>query len=258
MKKLLFILTISFVISCGKDETPATVNCKLSKTVTVRSSYTDTSVYSYTGEDYTSVTKYSNTATIYSRKYIKSGGQYTIEFFTDNVKSHEGFGTLTAQGKFDTSRITNVTTTLFNNRDKNYYDVNGTKIRSISNYNSYINDVKYHFIAGNYSYWIYDIFYPLDPPSNRKDSVVFEYYLDKPKVAEKFAFESKYGNPEKNLVKKRLTYNLLNANILTRTLEYQYLTDADGLITREIVVSRNQPGNVFSYTDTIYYEYICD
>ena len=34
-----------------------------------------------------------------------------------------------------------------------------------------------------------------------KDSVTFEYYLDKPKKAEKFGFESKYGNLKKKLVK---------------------------------------------------------
>ncbi len=49
-------------------------------------------------------------------------------------------------------------------------------------------------------------------------------HLDKPKKAEKFGFESKYGNLEKKLTKKRLYYDLLNSGNLRRTYEYEYLT----------------------------------
>ena len=88
--------------------------------------------------------------------------------------------------------------------------------------------------------------------------MVFEYYLTKPKLAEKYGFESKYGKLEKNLFKKWSFYNLLAGNVLRKTYEYEYLTDANGYVTRQVFISKNQPGDVVTGTDTTYYQYICD
>lgn len=261
MKKIIFILIITILVSCKKDKTttPTTLNCKLKKTIHIISGgATDTAVYTYNNEDIIYTTSYSNTSTIYKREFIKTGNQYLISYYTNNVKTHEGFSTLNTNGFIDTSRITYIPTTTFNNREKNHLDANGFATRLIANNNNYDNDIKYHYINGNYSYWIYDLINFSVPANSTKDSIVFEYYLDKPKVTEKNALESKYGKLEKNLIKKRSFYDLLNSGNLKRTYEYEYLTDANGLVTREIWTIKNQPGNIETRRDTTYYEYICE
>lgn len=257
MKNLFYFILASLLVSCGKDTT--TLNCKLSKTIHVTSGYSDTTVYTYSGDDLIYTTKYSNSSILYTYKYIKSGGQYNYEIYYDAVKKYDGFARINAQGKIDTTRVTNLTTTLFNNRNRSYYDINGRVLRAISNYNLYENDVKYFYTAdGNYAYWIYDFYDYRPAPVDTRDSVVFEYYPDKLKKAEKYGFESKYGNLEKNLVKKRYYYDLFNSGTLRRTYEYEYLTNTDGYVTREIWVVKDQPGNVETRRDTTYYEYICN
>ncbi|MFN8297404.1 MAG: hypothetical protein U0T69_14495, partial [Chitinophagales bacterium] len=243
---------------CGKDKTTE-LTCKLSKSIHITSGYSDTTIYTYSGDDLIYTVKYSNSSTLYTYKYIKSGSQYNYEIYYDAVKKYDGFARLNAQGKIDTTRVTNLTTTLFNNRNRSYYDIDGKVLRAISNYNLYENDVKYYYTPdGNYAYWIYD-FYDYRPmPVDTKDSVVFEYYTDKLKKAEKFGFESKFGNLEKNLVKKRYYYDLFNSGNLRRTYEYEYLTNADGFVTREIWIIKNQPGDIETRRDTTYYEYICN
>ena len=145
----------------------------------------------------------------------------------------------------------------FNSRQKSYFDANGFSIRDISDYNSYINDYKkFYNAAGDNLYWIYDLYYPATPADNRRDSIVFEYDLNKPlHVLFEFAIQERYGKPNKHLVTKRLYYNTLAANVLTRTSEYQYEVDINGLVTKRISTSYTQPGNVATSSDTTYYNY---
>lgn len=258
MKKLFILLSIISAVSCKKEDTSA-LNCKVSKVITIRSTYVDTTTYTYSGDDMTITTKYSNGAIVYTTKYIKSGSRYNYESYWDAVQKYSGFANINTQGLIDTSNTIYLPTSAFNNRNKSYYDANGYVTRAISNYNSYENDVKYHYTAdGNYAYWIYDLYDFSPSPTPTKDSVVFEYYLDKPKVAELYGFESKYGKLNKNLIKKRLYYDLLNSNTLRQTYEYEYLTDSKGLVTRQIWVVKNQPSNIEIRRDTSYYEYICN
>ncbi|MCC6584894.1 MAG: hypothetical protein IT271_14410 [Chitinophagales bacterium] len=262
MKKFIFVLIVfTTIIGCKKENSLVTLNCKLSKVIHIVSGgSTDTTTYSYTGDDMSYTTKYSSDpTTINTYSYTKAGGQYTYEILKNGVLAYDGIARLNAQGKIDSTRVTYLATMLFNNRNRSYYDTDGKVLRAISNYNTYENDVKYYYTSdGNYAYWIYD-FYDFRPvPAPSKDSVTFEYYLDKPKKAEKFGFERKFGNLEKNLVKKRYYYDLLNSGTLKKTYEYEYLTDANGLVTREIWTVKNQPGNIETRRDTTYYQYTCN
>jgi len=257
MKKLLFILSVAVLAGCNKndDKVVQPGEFRMSKSIHIGNSNTDTTYYTYSGDDASYKVSYSNTPSIYNNVYTKNGSQYDLAFYTNSTKTHEGFSHLTASGFIDTGRVTNLSTMLFNNRDKIYYDANNYATRIITAYNGYTNDIKKFYSGGNYSYWIYDLL-RTNPLDNTKDSVVFEYYLDKPKLTEFYMFESKYGKLEKNLVKKRSTYDLLNSGALKRTYDYQYLTDANGLVTRQVLIIKDQPGNVITSNDTTYYEYV--
>lgn len=259
MKKIIIICSILIVVACKKDNPIKTViSCKLAKKIHVTSTYSDTSVYTYTGENIMYTFKYSNSPVNRVYNYTKSGNKYLFNIYSDGVLSLDGFYTLNSNGFIDSSYSEHTPSMLLNSSGKNYYDANNYTTRAIGYYTSYINDIKYFYNNGNYSYWIYDLIYPSTPANNSRDSIVFEYYLDKPKKSVTTLFEEKYGNLTKNLVKKWSFYNTLSSNSLKRTLEYDYLTDADGIVTRQILISKDQPGNVITSSDTTYYEYICE
>lgn len=50
MKKLLYYLIIAAMVSCGKDKTTE-LTCKLSKSIHITSGYSDTTIYTYPGDD---------------------------------------------------------------------------------------------------------------------------------------------------------------------------------------------------------------
>lgn len=260
MKKLLFIITIVFLVSCKKEETTAFIplKCRLAKKIHVTSTYSDTTVYTYSGENIMYTVKYSNTATSRVYNYTKSGNKFLYNVYVDGVQSLDGFYTLNSFGYVDSSYSAHTPSMLLNSSGKNYYDVNKNLTRAIGYYTSNINDIKYFYNNGNYSYWIYDVIYPSTPASNKRDSIVFEYYLDKPKVSVTTIFEERYGNLVKNQVKKWSFYNTLSSNTLTKTYEYEYLTDSIGLVTKQIFTAKDQPGNVVTSSDTTYYQYICN
>lgn len=259
MKKLFFILSILAMTACKKENNSTTLNCKLSRIIHKTTGYTDTTVFTYSGDDVSYVTKYSNGSTNYIYHFTKSGAQYNVNIYWDSIHKYTGVYTLNGQGLFDSTFLLNLSTSVLNDWTKNYYNANGNVIRAVSNYTSYENDVKYYYNSdGNYSYWIYDFYDYRPSPAPYRDSVVFEYYTDKLKLAERSLFEKKYGNLEKNLVKKRSTYATLSGNVLKSTYDYEYLTDAKGLVTREIWTYRTQPGNVLSRSDTTYFEYNCN
>ncbi|MFN8237469.1 MAG: hypothetical protein U0T77_04810 [Chitinophagales bacterium] len=259
MKNTLFLLLLLlFITGCKKNESTL-LNCKVSKKLTHYSSgYTDTTIFTYSVDDYTQFTTYSNSSDTYFAKYMKNSSQYDLEYYYSGILGMTGFITLTASGLFDTSRVTNLSTATFNNRSKNYFDADGYLVRSINNFNIYENDVRYFYTDGNYAYWIYEYTNFSNPSSSSKDSIVFEYYNDKLKTTELYPMESKYGKLEKNLVKRRLYYNLLAAGTLRQTYDYEYLTDGDGLVTRQIWTIRSQPDNTVTRSDTTYFEYVCE
>jgi hypothetical protein len=256
---LLFIAILS-VFACKKEydsNTPIDYSKYKIKQVIRHHGNTDTTTYFYNGENIDEFISYSNDPIKYLRKYIKNGNQFDLEFYSDNVKTHEGFDMLNTQGFIDTSRLTRISTMSFNNRSKSYYDVNGFLIRDISDYNTYINDYKkFYKTDGDNLYWIFDRYYPAMPANNTRDSIVFEYDLNKPlHVLFEFTQQDRYGKPNQHLVTKKLNYNTLSANVLSRTNEYQNEIDANGLVTKRILTIFNQPGNVILQSDTTYYSY---
>lgn len=259
MKKYALLLIAISLFGCNKNDNnnPVTLNCKPARMIHRSGGAVDTTIITYSGEDIYYVYAYSNSTVRYSYKYIKSGNQYNFERYTDSVKSMQGTYYLNSQGLVDTGQSMFLPGMNFNDRDRYYYDANKNAIRAITNYNTYENDVKYHYSNGNYSYWIYDFTNFTTPSASTKDSVTFEYYMDKPKKAPRYATDLLYGNLEKNLVKKRSYYDLLNAGALRRTYEYEYVTDANGLISREIWTIKNQPGDIVIRRDTTDLEYFC-
>lgn len=257
MKRIYYVIAVVAIISCKKESNKSVLDCKLSKVIHTRNGSSDTTLYTYSGDNLSYTTRYSTSSTLYKYEYTKNGNQYDIKIYWDSVQHLYGTAFLNSQNLLDSTFLYNIINSNYNNRDKNYFNSDGYITRAISNYNTYENDIKYFYNNGNYSYWIYDLY---DLPSlvnSQKDSIVFAYYLDKPKVAERYVFDRKYGIIEKNLVKSRSYYDLLNGGQLRLTYIYEYLTDANGLVTREILTSRTQPGNVVNRIDTTYFEYTC-
>lgn len=261
------IICISFIVfstfSCKKEEGTSIdySTFRIKQAIHHLDGTIDTTIYTYSGDNVETRTVYSTSpSTVYIRNFTKSGSQYQVDFYTNATHSHSGFYNINSAGFLDTSRLTNLSSMLFNNRDKYYYDADGRNTRSISNYNTYENDSKRYYNSNDdYMYWIYDVYRFDNPLLSRKDSVVFEYYLDKPlHVPFKAALESTLGKPNKHLIKKRLYYDLLNSNVLRQTYEYDYLTDENGLVTREIWRIYTQPGNVLTRTDTTFFTYYED
>ena len=264
MKKQISKITILCIvilsaIACKKENVSNNIDYskyKIKQAIRHRGTI-DTTIYYYNGENTDEYSAYNNTTTKYLRKYIKNGNQFDLEFYSNSVKTHEGISILNAQGFIDSSRLTYIPTMSFNNRSKSYFDANGFAIRDINDYNSYINDVKkFYTAAGDFKYWIYDLYYPATPADNQRDSIVFEYDLNKPlHVLFEFALQERNGKPNQHLVTKRLTYNTLAGNVLKSTREYKYEVDANGLVTKRINTSYTQPGNIATTSDTTYYSY---
>lgn len=263
MKKILFFGIITLLFSaCKKEKTTFDyTTIKIKQAIRYSNGNTDTTNYIYTGENVETRTIYSyNPSTVYRRVFTKSGNQFLAEYYTNSSNTHSGFYRINADGLFDTARFTNLNTLLFNNRDRYYNDSEKRNIRSISNYNTYINDyLKYYNSEDDYTYWIATVNRLDFPLLSTKDSIVFEYYLDKPQnVLFSFALEKYFGKPTKHLVKKRLCYDMLNSMTLRRTFEYEYELDSDGLVTQQIWKAYNQPGNVLTSSDTTKYFYYKD
>lgn len=258
MKNLFYFFLASLLVSCGKDTTTL-LNCKLSKIIRVNGPNSDTSYLTYSGENLNLRYAYSYTPTVYVYDYIKSGSQYIYTRYTDGVQSLDGFYSLNAQGLFDTSKIIHLPSMALNNTAKNKYNSDGRIIHAMTYYGTYQNDIDYNYNSdGNYTYWIYEQQNFTVPANSTKDSIVFEYYLSKLKLTEKYPFESKNGKLEKNLIKRMYWYNLLSSKELRKTYDYEYITDANGFVTRQVFTAKNQPGDIVTSTDTTYYEYICN
>lgn len=257
MKKIfIFLLGVAAIISCKKG----TINvgkCKVSRVIHFSNGSYDTTFTVYSGDSILTKVTYSNYPSVLTYSYIKSGNQYLMKRYTDGVEDLDGFFTLNTQGLIDTNRVTHIPSMLFNNKTKCYYNADGYATRIITDYTNYVNDVKYYYSGGNYSYWIYDFYDNVTPANTRRDSVVFEYYLDKPKLAGRNALEDKYGKLEKNLVKKFTFYNTSSGTV-RKTYDYAYITDSKGLVTRQFFTAIDQPSGVITSKDTTDYEYICN
>jgi len=262
MKKLQLLIlgsVFAMAISCKKENPSKDYsNVKLKTAITLHTAGNDTIKYFYNGDDIKAVSNNGSSPNyFYTTNYTKTVSGFNIGTIYGTTPTHEGFYTLNAQGYADTARLTNIITSSFNNRDKYYYDATGYLTRSITNYNTYINNIKFNYNSDkNYSYWIYDVTRPLNPSLSTKDSVVFEYYSDKLfHVSLSNVLYKIFGKPEKNLVKKRTYYDLNKSANIHRTTEYEYVLDTDGLVTQSLTKYLNQPGNVLTRADTVVYTY---
>lgn len=258
MKNVFFALIVLFLISCKKDGTIInTSDCKLYRVVHHRYGDIDTTLFSYSGDNISYKATYSYSPIVSTIYYTKSGSQYLYKSYNNGVQKFDGVYLINSQGLLDSARFTNLTT-LLSTSAKYYYNGDNYLMHAYSFYNTYANDVKYYINNGNYNYWIYNYYDLVTPSNSTRDSITFEYYLDKPKVIEIYVLESKVGKLEKNLVKRRLYYDLFNSNTLRRTYDYEYLTDANNFVTRQILTIKNQPGDILVSKDTTNYEYTCN
>ncbi|MCC6517018.1 MAG: hypothetical protein IT275_11755 [Chitinophagales bacterium] len=261
MKKSTLILAVLisiFSVSCKKDKLSIDYSKIKVKQIATNNngSSMDTIRFFYTNDNVKTVTNYSaNPTFLYTWNYIKNGNKYDVSSIYGTVNTHEGFYNINSQGFIDTSRFTNIVTSAFNNRDKYYYNSDGYNTRSITNYNTYENDVtKYYTVEGDFKYWIYDFKHFTTPASSYIDSIAFDYYNDENHVAFEYSLQDKFGKLNKHLVKKRYNYDR-TTGILKRTIEYQYELDSKGLVTRRISSYYNQPGNILSSTVDSRYTY---
>lgn len=259
--KLLSITTLFLIIilmiSCKNSGVSTDYSrIRVKQVITTYDSYIDTMYYYYSGENVQTVNHYSyDPATKYTYNYTKNGSKYDFSSIYGTTPTHEGFLNLNAQGLIDTSRVTNIITTAFNNRNKSYYNSSGYQTRDISNYNTYENDIKKYYTAeGDFSYWIYDLTNFSVPANSYQDSVTFEYYSNELHVPYEFTLQAKYGKLNKHLVKKRYNYDK-NTAVLKSTVEYQYELDSRGLVTKRTTKRYNQPGNVLTSTTIAEYTY---
>ncbi len=266
MKVYHYLVLLIFIglYSCKKDTVVGPSENDYSKyrvkeyikhTVSNTSDYYDTTRFNYEGDNINYTTRISTAPTIYSTHIIKSGNQYLLERFSDNLQSLEGFYSLNIAGFIDTSNFVRMNGTT-NSTSRHFYNSSNQRIIDISYYENYTNDVKIHYANGNQSYWIYDFIHHTDPSRTTKDSVVFEYYNSVPLLVPfKWVLERRYGKPNENLVKKRTYYDQLNNNIIRKTYDYEYELDSNGLVSREIWRVTELPSGTVTRVDTTYYTY---
>ncbi len=260
MKKKISISTIFFLLmittlSCKKEI--AIINhsaVKLKTAITINSDGNDTIRYFYNDTTIKMISNFGISPSRYdSATYYKTKTGY---FYYEFSGLKYGYITLNAQGYVDTTTFSKTFMGVFSTK-KFYYDSNGYMFRSFSYENSSFDDIKYYYNYNkNYSYWIEEITRPLNPSTNTKDSIVFEYFPD-------YLFTTSLNNPlyktlgtpEKNLVKKCIYFDLLNHAAIYRTIEYSYTLDNDGLVTQSVTKYFNQPGNVLTRADVVAYTY---
>jgi hypothetical protein len=268
MKSLIQILTFLtitiFFFSCKKNNdvlvtAPAPVfdysKVKLkSKIQVVDNNVSDTTRYTYTINGLSEINTYSNNTSVFKTDYARNGNMYNGQGFTNNTLSINWINHMNAVGYVDSSFGVRLNGT-FNNKLYNKYDANGYNIEEISSYITYGTNRKKYYANGNISYMISD-FWQTNPVVNRRDSIVLEKYTDKAMhVFFDYRLQEIYGKMQKNLTKKQYTYNTSNLNELTRIIEYDYETDANGLVKRETQRWYSQPGNTLIRTGVYVFEY---
>ena len=274
MKVLVRILFIflgalfMLLVSCKKDD-PVTpppgidfskyrVESSITHYTSQTNDYYDTInyVYSNNGENIHRTLKYSNSPSVYETSYIKNGSKIDIENHRDGQLTLDGFYSLSSSGNVDTTYFWNHVSNQVNNTARVNYNSNQEQTRSRTFYNNYTNDSKRYYANGNTAYWIYDVIQHVVPSNSRKDSIVFEHYNSMPLVVPfDWALVRKFGALDANLVKKRTYYDMLNNNQIRQTYDYEYIVDADGLVTQEIWTITQQPSGQETRRDTTNYTY---
>lgn len=263
MKKISYLLSVMILLcaSCKKDNLqnnkPAInySDYKLKSVITRYSNYSDTNNYTYSSNQVSMRTSYSNTSSISIRNFTKYSGNITQEILTNNIKEYDGYFRLNNKGNID-SAILIRTNGVINSNNAYRYNDHGDIIQERLDFITYNYNTKKYYQNNNYSYFISEFKNISNPSQNREDSIVYEYYADKIyHLPYKGQLTELYGNPQKNLVKKRNYYNNLT-KVFYQSFEYEYETDEIGLVKKEIWNIYSQPGNVLQRTDTSYMSYI--
>lgn len=258
IRGVLYLFCMLFISSCSKDKSTAIdySKIKIKQAITFNGSYYDTLNYSYSGDNVSTIRIYSNDPTMsYTSNYIKNGNRYDLILIYGTVLTYQGIYILNSQGYVDSSKISNVITSVTNNIDKHYYNNNGYSIRDVYEYNAFQNDyTNYYNSDGDNTYWInkYESF--TNPANSFVDSVTFEYYSDELLVPFEYALQGKFGKSNKHLKKNRIHYDRATGT-LKKTYEYFYELDAKGLVTRRQMKIFLQPGNVLTSVEDAHYTY---
>lgn len=253
-----------FAFSCKKNkDVPAPTfdysKVKVKSKTHTASNYatTDTTRYTYTATGFTEINNSSNSTTVFKTEFAKTGNTYTGQSYNNNTLSVNWVNHLNAMGLADSSFGIRPNNT-FNNKTYFKYDANGYNSDEVISYITYGYNNKKYYSNENIAYIISD-FWQTTPLVSRRDSIVYETYTDKPlHVFYSYRLQEQYGKKQKNLTKKTSSYNTSNFNELRRTVEYEYETDANGLVTKETQRWYSHPGNVLILTDITTIEYYKD
>lgn len=269
MKKISLIFSCIFLIACAKKETSLVAPSidygayKPKQIIHSTRNYSgstvtyslDTLAFTYKGSNISYVLK-RNGRVNNDYNVVLENGIYTEVFSQKGVLSPQKiYYRLNASGLIDSTWLTSNDKITQGGSYK--YNADGTKDFELYNYTNYINTKKYSYKNETAVQAIIEriSYLPSIPPA--KDSVVFEY-TTLPYRAD-FSINgmpiSRYGKPEKYLIKKATYYNKLDNNALRQTYEYSYQTNEIGLTSKKIMNIYTQPGNVLLLTDTIAYSY---
>ncbi len=267
MKKfhlLLYVVPMAMAISCKKDATNNLLvpdedkidyaSYRVIKSILHTAGTTDTTHYVYTGNNQSYILKSArDPARTVTTHFLKHSNYYSFETYSNSVVTTTGYCRLNNMGYIDS--VANLrSNNTFNNIDRYTYNEQGYNVTAIINYISYQQHYTKYYKDNNYSYWINNYTNVANPASNKRDSIVFEYYTDKPQHNfYKTHLPQLYGKPTKNLVKKRTYYNA--AKIAYMTWEYLYDTNEIGLVTKEVFSIYTHPGAVLNKSDTTYFTY---
>lgn len=266
MKKihlLLYIIVTAIVTTACKKDTNNNLlvpedkidyaSYRVVKAVFHTNGTTDTVHYVYNGNNQSYIFKTRDAARTVTTHFLKHSNYYSSETYTNNIVSATGYHRLNNMGYIDSAANLRSNNT-FNNIDRYMYNEQGYNVTAIVNYISYQQHATKYYKDNNYSYWINNYTNVANPASNKRDSIVFEFYADKPQHNfYKTHLPQLYGKATKNLVKKRTYYNAAKAAY--QTWEYEYNTNEIGLVTKEVFSIYTQPGAVLNRSDTTYYTY---
>lgn len=262
------IILIGFS-SCKKDEeTPNNNESDFSKyrvskevlhSVSSSQDYSRTINYDYSnnGDDIVREVTYSNSSSVYVTSYTKSGSRIDLETRRDGALTEDGYYELLSSGNVDTTYFWDHSANRLRSASKYEYNGSNEQVRNINKYSSYTSDIKKYYSNGNTTHWIYDRIDHTDPNDNRTDSIVFEQYMGMPLVVTYgFDLGNRYGERDEHLVKKRTFYELTNNNQVRQTIDYEYVLDEKGLVTKQILMYTEEPSGMVTQRDTISYTYI--
>lgn len=256
------LLVAGIFAGCKKDGTGASLlpgdddytSYQVVKAVHVSGGVTDTTHYLYNGPNQSYIVRYNNDPSrSLTTHFLRHSNYYTSENYSNNLLSGTGYYRVNSMGYIDSAAVLRANNT-FNNINQYTYNREGYNVTETTNFITYQNHYTKYYVNNNYSYWIYDFTNVTNPATNKRDSIAFEFYTDKPQhIFYKSHLPQLYGKAVKNLVKKRTYYN--TAKVAYQTWEYSYDTNEKGLVTKEIWNVYTQPGAILNRSDTTYFSY---